>query len=93
METLSGAMQETIEEAAQLIAENFEDDEMLSISEAAVNIGSSEASVYLWIKDQKMPSERIGGKVYVRKSVAEIVKELRDLYGRSWHENATWGAE
>lgn len=89
---LPGAMMEEIEEAAQIAAENFvDDDEMLTIKEASVKMEVSEQTVTLWIGSHRIPSEKVGGRRYIRMSVAEHVKELREAHGRGWTEHASWG--
>lgn len=90
---LPAGMMEEIEEAAQVAAENFPDDDtMLTIPQASVAIGINNVTCYGWVKEHAIPSEKIGGRVYIRESVVDMVKELRDQHGRDWKSFATWGA-
>jgi hypothetical protein len=76
-----------IENAKELAVEHglFDDDlELISIPEAAPIIGVSEAFVWNMIKDNEIPSEKHGKRRYMRKSVCELIKELRELHGRNW---------
>jgi predicted DNA-binding transcriptional regulator AlpA len=76
-----------IENAKELAVEHglFDDDlELISIPEAAPIIGVSEAFVWNMIKDNEIPSEKHGKRRYMRKSVCEIIAELREKHGRNW---------
>lgn len=91
----SAKVSEQIETAAEAVAEyNLlgDDDELITCAQAAELIGCSRPSIQNWVKNQNIPSEKHGSRRYLRKSVCEIVKDLRDLHGNHWLAFATWEA-
>lgn len=83
-----------IETAAEIAAENFVDNDLLlTVTQLAEHIGCTPSAVCQQMRNGAIPSEKHGKKRYVRTSVADIVKELRETHGRFWAQHATWGRE
>lgn len=66
------------------------EDRLLTVEEAAVYVGVSEASVSNWIRAEKLPFEQEGRTRKIWASVLDTVKVLIAEHGRSWSRYVTW---
>lgn len=89
---LSTGMVRTIRSTAEKARELFggDEDELLSIADAALKAEVSEESICLWLKRKLIPSEKIGRRRLMRKSVIEKVRELREEHGKGWANFVPW---
>lgn len=81
-----------VETAAEIVAENFQDDdeELINLTTAARIIGCSIQSLMIWTNGNNIPSEKHGKRRFIRTSVAETVRDLREIHGLKWKSYATW---
>ena len=53
-------------------------DDLLTIPQAAKQIGISRITAWQWVKDGKLPAIILGGRSFVPKQTAEAMKRKRD---------------
>ncbi|RJP50490.1 MAG: DNA-binding protein [Anaerolineaceae bacterium] len=66
------------------------DAEQLSTKEAARELGLTESGVNQMIYKELIPSDKIGRRRYVARSIVEAVVDLKNQYGKRWPKHAPW---
>jgi hypothetical protein len=66
------------------------EDAPIDLAEAAALLDMTPAGVRAMTIAHHIPCEKVGRKVFVERAVIEAIPDLKEQFGRKWHEHAPW---